>query len=237
MRRLAVLAILVFSMSLLIGACAKQDVNAALLKAAETGDVASAKGSLQKGADPNSTDEFKRTPLMVAALNGHAEVVKALLEARADISARAKFGQTALQFATERGDTAIAELLKAAQVVNPPGAPPPKGPYSHAMVWEDLVFVSAQGPVDRATGEVKHGDVLEELAVAVENTRIILEAAGSSLQDALKVTVYLADMKDVARVNGKYQEYFGPVFPALTVIQAVLPFEIKVEIDVIAHKK
>jgi 2-iminobutanoate/2-iminopropanoate deaminase len=237
MRRIGVWAILVLTLSLSIVACGKQDVNAALLKAAETGNVGSVKELLQKGADPNTLDEFKRTPLMIASINGRAEVVKALIEAKADISARAKFGQTALEFATERGDTAIAGLLKAAQVVNPPNVPPPKGPYSHAMVWEDLVFVSAQGPLDRATGDVKHGDVLEEMAVAVENTRIILEAAGSSLQDALKVTVYLADLKDVDRVNAKYEEYFGPVFPALTVIQADMPFEIKIEIDVIAHKK
>jgi 2-iminobutanoate/2-iminopropanoate deaminase len=224
-------------MSLMIGGCGKQDVNTALLKAAETGNVGNVKALLQKGADPNTTDEFKRTPLMIASLHDHANVVTAMIEAGAEISARAKYGQTALQFAEAQGNTVIVGLLKASQVVNPPNAPPPKGPYSQAMVWEDLVFVSAQGPVDRDTGEVMHGDVLEEMAVAVDNTRIILEAAGSSLQDALKVTVYLADMNDADRVNEKYPEYFGPVFPALTVVQADLPFEIKIEIDVIAHKK
>ena len=237
MRRMAVLTILALCAGLLIGGCGKQDADVALLKAAEAGNLGSAKAALERGADPNTTDEFKRTALMLASLNGHDEVAKALIEAGADISARAKYGQTALQFATEGGHTAIAALLKAAEVVNPPSVPPPRGPYSHAMVWEDLVFVSAQGPVDRATGEVKHGDVLEEMAVAVENVRIILEAAGSSLQNALKVTVYLADMNDVARVNAKYEEYFGPVFPALTIVQADMPSEIRIEIDVIAHKE
>jgi len=227
----------VIMLSLLVGACAKEDLSAALLKAAELGNVGKVKGLLEKGADPNSTDAFNRTPLMIASLAGHVEVVDSLIKAGANIYARAKFGQTAFQFASEQGHAKIVELLKAAQVVNPPNAPPPKGPYSHAMVWEDLVFVSGQGPVDPATGEVKHGDILEEMAVAVENIRIILEAAGSSLQNVLKVTVYLADMKDLARMSEKYKEHFGPVFPALTTIQAEMPFDIKIEIDVVAHKK
>ncbi len=237
MRHKSIIALTVLALSLLIAACGKENVDAELLKAAEVGNLGKVQQLLGKGADPNTTDEFKRTPLMIASLNGHGEIASLLVKAGANVAARAKYGQTALQFASEAGHATIVELLKAAKAVNPPNAPPPKGPYSQAMIWQDLVFVSGQGPVDRATGEVMHGDVLEEMAVAIENTRLILEAAGSSLENVLKATVYLADMNDLARVNEKYKEYFGPVFPALTTVKADMPFDIKIEIDVIAHKK
>lgn len=119
--------------------------------------------------------------------------------------------------------------------VIPKDGPEAKGPYSQAIAYGDLVFVSGQGPVDVATGEIVHSDVLDEMRIAVENVRRVLEEAGSSLQKVLKVTLYLADMNDFQKVNRQYGEYFGPVFPARTTIQAArLPFDIKIEIDVIA---
>ena len=237
MKRISIFVITMSAIILLVGACGRRDVNAELLKEAELGSVEKVKELLEKGADLNSTDEFERTPLMMAAFNGHPEVVDLLIKAGADIYAKAKYGQTALTFASEQGHPKIVEIIRSAQAINPSDAPPAKGPYSQAMVWEDLIFVSGQGPVDRITGEMKHGDVLEEMAVAVENIQIILEAADSSLKNVLKVTVYLADMNDLARVNEKYEEYFGPIFPALTTVQANMPFDIKIEIDVVAHKK
>ena len=124
------------------------------------------------------------------------------------------------------------------EAVWPKVGPEAKGPYSPAMVFGDLVFVSGQGPVDPTTGKFVRGDVLDEMKVALENVRLILEAAGSTLQNVLKVTLYLADMNDFERVNKLYREYFGPVFPARTTIQvARLPFDIRIEIDVIAAKQ
>ena len=123
------------------------------------------------------------------------------------------------------------------EAVWPKVGPETKGPYSPAMAFQNLVFVSGQGPVDPATGKFVKGDVLDEMKVAMEHVRVILEAAGSSLQNVLKVTLYLANMDDFQRVNGLYREYFGPVFPARTTIQAGrLPFDIKVEVDVIAFR-
>ena len=122
------------------------------------------------------------------------------------------------------------------KAVWPKKGPKPVGPYSPAVIFKDLVFVSGQGPVDRTTGQVVKSDALEEFRLAVGNVRTVLEEAGSSLEKVLKVTLYLADMGDFSAVNEVYKEYFGPEFPARTTIQAAkLPMDIKVEIDVIAH--
>lgn len=123
------------------------------------------------------------------------------------------------------------------QAIWPKDGPPTKGPYSPAIAFGELVFVSGQGPIDPATGKVVDGDVVDELRLAMENVKTILTAAGSSLAQVLKVTLYLKDMNDFALVNEAYKAYFGPVFPARTTIQAGrLPFDIKVEVDVIAHR-
>lgn len=121
------------------------------------------------------------------------------------------------------------------KAVWPKSGPETKGPYSPAVIHGDLVFVSGQGPVDPKTGQMMKGDLLDEMRVALENVRLILEASGSSMKNVLKTTVYLADMEDFGRMNTLYKEYFGPVFPARTTIQAGrLPFDIRFEIDVIA---
>ena len=121
------------------------------------------------------------------------------------------------------------------QAIFPKSGPEAKGPYSPAITHDKLVFISGQGPVDPATGQIVKGDLLEEMKIALENVRLILEASGSSMKNVLKTTVYLADMDDFSRMNALYKDYFGPVFPARTTIQAGrLPFDIKFEIDVIA---
>ena len=121
--------------------------------------------------------------------------------------------------------------------IRPQAGPETKGPYSPAIAYGDLIFVSGQGPVDPKTGGFVKGDIVAEATMAIRNVKLILEAAGSGLDKVLKTTVYLADMNDFAKMNDCYREFFGPVFPARTTIQAGrLPFDIKFEIDVIAHK-
>ena len=123
------------------------------------------------------------------------------------------------------------------EAIWPKGGPEPKGPYSPAVVVGDLVFVSGQGPADPKTGEIVRGDISEQMKTTVENIRIILEGAGSSLENVVKVTVYLSDMDQFSEMNELYKEYFGPVYPARTTIQAGrLPLDIDIEIDVIAHR-
>ena len=121
------------------------------------------------------------------------------------------------------------------KAIVPQGGPEAKGPYSQAVAFGKLVFVSGQGPVDPQTGQIVDGDVLAEMRTAMQNVESILKESGSSLANVVKVTLYLADMDDFGRVNEVYKNYFKPPFPARTTIQAGrLPFDIKIEIDVIA---
>lgn len=113
---------------------------------------------------------------------------------------------------------------------------PAVGPYSHAVVAGNLVFLSGQGPFAQdGTGAVI-GTLDEETKMTFHNMIAILEEAGCALEDVVKVTVYLADMADFPRFNAIYKEYFPDECPARTCIQAgKLPMDIKVEIEAIAQ--
>ena len=92
------------------------------------------------------------------------------------------------------------------QAIWPTGGPEVKGPYSPAVVFGDLVFVSGQGPVDPETGGIVRGEATDEFKAAISNVKLILEAAGSCMDNVLKVTLYLANMDDFAAVNEMYKE-------------------------------
>ena len=117
-------------------------------------------------------------------------------------------------------------------------APAPVGPYSPVVGFHDLIFVSGQGPLDPVTQTLIKGDVQEETRQTLVNIKNILEDVGSSMDHVLKVTAYLSDMNHFGDFNEVYREFFPTTPPARTCIQAGrLPFDIKVEIDVIACKK
>ena len=110
------------------------------------------------------------------------------------------------------------------------------GPYSQAIIHNGLVYVSGQGAVEPGTNQIKLGTIEEEAELALNNIRIILEEAGSSLEKVLKVTVYLLDIADYARFNEVYKRYFKKDRPARVCIQAgKLPFNTRVEIDAIGY--
>jgi 2-iminobutanoate/2-iminopropanoate deaminase len=114
--------------------------------------------------------------------------------------------------------------------------PKPKGPYSVALSFNHLLFISGQGPAYPDTGEIVKGDFEEQARVVFENLRMILEDAGSSLEHVLKATVFLSDMNNFSRMNEIYGQYFKKDPPVRTTVQvARLPFDIMVEIDVIAY--
>jgi len=120
------------------------------------------------------------------------------------------------------------------EVIRTSQGPRPRGPYSQAIVADGFVFVAGQAPVNPSTNELELGDVGSETRRTLENIRAILEAAGSSLRDVVRVGVFLADIKDFDAMNAVYGEFFPKDQPARTTVGAELP-RIKVEIDCIAR--
>jgi 2-iminobutanoate/2-iminopropanoate deaminase len=119
-------------------------------------------------------------------------------------------------------------------VVRTSDAPQPRGVYSQAIVADGLVFVAGQACVNPRTNELEYGDIKSETRRTLENIRAILDAAGSSLKDVVRVGVFLADLSDFAAMNEVYREFFPEDQPARTTVGAQLP-KIKVEIDCIAR--
>jgi 2-iminobutanoate/2-iminopropanoate deaminase len=116
------------------------------------------------------------------------------------------------------------------------GAPKAVGPYSQAIVAGGFVFCAGQVPLDPATGKlIESADVADHVRRAMDNLRAVLEAAGSSLDKLVKVTIFLADMRDYLAVNKAYAQYTGAVPPARSAVQvARLPLDARVEIEVVA---
>lgn len=114
-------------------------------------------------------------------------------------------------------------------------APAPLGPYSQGIVDGDRIFVSGQGPIDPATGEIVEGDVGDHADQVLRNAAAILEAGDASLDDVVKTTVFLADIDDYDAVNEIYAEHMSDPFPARSAVAVRdLPGGIDVEIELVA---
>ena len=108
-------------------------------------------------------------------------------------------------------------------------------PYSPGIITGNLVFVSGQVPMNPDTKSVIRDDFEGAVRQCIANVERILKAAGSDLERCVKVTVFLADMENFARLNAVYNEYFGDVKPARTCVQvARLPLDVDVEIEAVA---
>ena len=108
------------------------------------------------------------------------------------------------------------------------------GPYSQAIRANGFVFLSGQIPFDPATGELITGDVTAQTTRVLDNVKAIAEAAGSSLDKAVKATVFLKDMNDFAAMNEVYGKYFAHNPPARSTVEvARLPRDARVEIELI----
>ena len=114
-------------------------------------------------------------------------------------------------------------------------APAALGPYSQAVRWGDLIFVSGQIPIDPATSQVVGDDVAAQTERVLKNLAAILEAAGASLGQVLKTTVYLRDLNDFGKMNEVYARFFSEQPPARATVQvARLPRDVSVEIEAVA---
>ncbi|MBM4086298.1 MAG: RidA family protein [Planctomycetes bacterium] len=121
------------------------------------------------------------------------------------------------------------------QIIATKDAPAAIGPYSQAVVANGFVFVSGQIPIDPAMGQLVTGDIQAQTRRVLENVKAVLTAAAASLENVVKATVFLADMKDFAAMNEVYAEFLGRSAPARATVQAArLPKDVAVEIDVIA---
>jgi 2-iminobutanoate/2-iminopropanoate deaminase len=120
------------------------------------------------------------------------------------------------------------------KIISTDRAPKAIGPYSQAVKAGGFIFTAGQVAFDPATGQIVQGGVAQQTARVMENLKAILEAAGSSLDRAVKATVYLKDMNDFAEMNTVYGRYFAQSPPARSTVEAArLPRDVLVEIDLI----
>jgi 2-iminobutanoate/2-iminopropanoate deaminase len=123
------------------------------------------------------------------------------------------------------------------QSVSSTGAPKAIGPYSHAVWTGNLLYCSGQTPIDPATGQLVEGDIRQQTKQAFNNLAAVLQAAGLSMDDVIKVNVYLTSMKNFGGMNEVYQSVFNPPYPARTTVAvAELPLNAIVEIELVAQK-
>jgi 2-iminobutanoate/2-iminopropanoate deaminase len=121
------------------------------------------------------------------------------------------------------------------QTIQTPHAPAAIGPYSQAVRAGDLLFVSGQIPLDAKSGELVRTSIADETKKVLENLKAIIEAAGGSLGDVVKTTIFLKDMNNFSVVNEVYGAYFPQPFPARATVEvARLPRDVNVEIEAIA---
>ncbi len=120
-------------------------------------------------------------------------------------------------------------------IVSTKDAPNAIGPYSQAIIHGGLVYCSGQVALHPTSMEVVAGDVVEQTRRVFQNLAAVLEEAGSSLQQVVKTTVYLADMGEFPQMNEEYAKHFGDHRPARATVEVSrLPKDVRVEIDAIA---
>ncbi|ELZ81918.1 translation initiation inhibitor [Haloferax elongans ATCC BAA-1513] len=115
-------------------------------------------------------------------------------------------------------------------------APASIGPFSQGIETDGTIHVSGQGPIDPETGDVVSQDVREQTRQTLENVEAVLRAGGATLDDVVKATVFVNDMRYYDRVNEVYGELLSSPYPARSAVEVVkLPVDIKVEIEVVAE--
>ena len=121
------------------------------------------------------------------------------------------------------------------QTVSTEKAPKALGPYSQALRAGGFIWCSGQIPINPATNSIEATTIEDQTRQSITNLKNVLEAAGSSLANVVKTTVFIKDMNDFAALNGVYAELFGDTKPARSCVEvARLPKDVKVEIECVA---
>lgn len=117
------------------------------------------------------------------------------------------------------------------RIVFTPNAPQPRGPYSQAVMVGNTVNVAGQGGFDPVSGKLANATFEEEVTRTFENVKAILTAAGATMDDVVKVNVYLTDLNNFGRMNEIYKKYFAADFPARSTVGTSLLLGMQIEID------
>ena len=120
------------------------------------------------------------------------------------------------------------------EIISTTNAPQAIGPYSQAVKTKNLMFISGQIPMDPMTGNLVEGSIEDEANQVLKNLKSICEAAGYSLDDAVKITIFLTDLGNFAVVNDVMKEHFSEPYPARATVEVSgLPLGVNVEIEAI----
>jgi 2-iminobutanoate/2-iminopropanoate deaminase len=157
---------------------------------------------------------------------------RAILAARVRTSRTYRFGS----WLRVRTQGSVAQVTGERQIVTAEGAPPAIGPYSHAVAVPSagLLFCSGQIPLDPSSGELVGDTPAEQARRCLENLRAVCEEAGTTLGNAVRLTIYMLDLAAFGSVNEVYSSFFGADPPArVTVGVAQLPKGAQIEIDAV----
>lgn len=122
------------------------------------------------------------------------------------------------------------------QAIFTENAPRAVGPYSQAVKAGGWVYLSGQIPITPGTNQVVMGPIKEQAELVLKNAGQVLKAAGASFDDVVKVTLFIANMKDYADINTVYSSFFTKTPPARSVVQvARLPRDVGIEIEMVAY--
>lgn len=123
------------------------------------------------------------------------------------------------------------------QEINTNKAPGAIGPYSQAIKVGNMVYTSGQLPVDPATGEIISSNIKIQTEQVFKNLKAVLNEAGVDFSNVVKVTVFIKDMNDFAKINEVYSTYFNKPYPARSCVEvARLPKDVGVEVEAVAYQ-
>ncbi len=123
------------------------------------------------------------------------------------------------------------------EIISTESAPAAIGPYSQAVRYGSLLFMSGQIPLDPESGEIVEGNIEMQTKRVLDNLKAVLEAGGMELQHVLKCTCFLKNMEDFPAFNSVYSEYFSGILPARETVEVSrLPKDVLVEISAICGK-